>query len=458
MFSIISMPFLRLFLGRTAALLYLTISYAYAFQLQGIVYKTTVHPKSTIQSKKEYANRDTLQYTLSSYKTSTASPSSICFSNLNFNRLNQQERKFCFSLNFHSNSASSSYNAYSCLDQNTVQEKKRINGRNNFLSLNPYNINNNVNFRIKRSEIKRNGVTKGNNENMGSENSFNMTEFLSSNKKKIDNLKGKIVVIKYGGHAMENDELKSDFASDVAQLMKLGIKPVVVHGGGPQIAAMLKRLNVESTFVEGLRVTDAKTLEVAEMVLSGLINKDIASRICLNGVRSIGINGKDDNTLIGSKVSRLVDGEQVSLGYVGEPKNVNTKLIEDLLEKDIVPVIAPIGISDDGLNDTLNINADTAAGCIAGALKADQLLLLTDVPGVLSKEKELYSTLNLQKIEELKADGTVYGGMIPKLEMAIYALQKGVTGGSVILDGRVSHAVIKQLLSDSAVGTFVSVI
>ena len=272
------------------------------------------------------------------------------------------------------------------------------------------------------------------------------------------------VVIKYGGHAMGESEVAKLFAADVVLLKLMGVHPVVVHGGGPQISAMLDRAGVKSAFVDGLRVTDAATMQIAEMVLSGSINKEIANWITLAGqqadVRGVGLSGKDARLLTverarrtkrdpDSNIERIVD-----LGFVGEPKHVDPKLIEALIyaESDYVPVIAPIGVSAEG--ETYNLNADTVAGAIAGALNAKRMLLLTDVVGVLDKGGELIRELTVKAARGLIKDGTATGGMIPKLETAIHAVESGVEA-VVILDGRKPHAMLVELFTEHGAGTLV---
>lgn len=260
---------------------------------------------------------------------------------------------------------------------------------------------------------------------------------------------GSIVVIKYGGHAMENEELKDMFFDDIAELYtEAGIIPVIVHGGGPQIAKMLKTLNVESKFINGLRVTDPATMEVAQMVLCGLINKDLVRRVCLKpGVKgALGLSGLD---------SKLIQATQKdpSLGLVGEPSAVNAEVIVNILQTGLIPIIAPVGSNVDG-SGSLNINADTSAGFIAQALKADKFLLLTDIAGVLDKNKQLIEKLPISSFESLVSDGTLSGGMIPKVENAVLAVRAGVKSVA-IMDGRVKHSVLRALAGEK-VGTIVS--
>jgi len=272
------------------------------------------------------------------------------------------------------------------------------------------------------------------------------------------------VVIKYGGHAMGEAEVAKLFAADVVLLKLMGVHPVVVHGGGPQISAMLDRAGVKSAFVDGLRVTDAATMEIAEMVLSGSINKEIANWITMAGetadVRGVGLSGKDARLLTVEKATRTKKDPDssieriVDLGYVGEPKVVDPKLIEALIyaDSDYVPVIAPIGVSAEG--ETYNLNADTVAGAVAGSLKAKRMLLLTDVEGVKDKDGQLIEELSVAQARALIADGTASGGMIPKLENAIHAVESGVEA-VVILDGRRPHAMLVELFTEHGAGTLV---
>lgn len=268
-----------------------------------------------------------------------------------------------------------------------------------------------------------------------------------------------IVVIKYGGHAMGEEEVARLFAADAVLLKLLGLHPVVVHGGGPQISRMLDKAGVKSEFIDGLRVTDAATMEVAEMVLSGAINKEIANWITLAGreadVRGVGLSGKDARLITVTKARRMKDGQPLDLGFVGEPQKVDPKLIEALIhaEQDYVPVIAPIGVSDTG--ETYNVNADTVAGAVAGALKAKRMLLLTDVKGVLDKNGELIREMTVAQAFDAIRTGVATGGMIPKLETAIAAIDGGVEA-VVILDGRRPHAMLTELFSPHGAGTLIS--
>ena len=272
------------------------------------------------------------------------------------------------------------------------------------------------------------------------------------------------VVIKYGGHAMGEEEVARLFAADAVLLKLLGVHPVVVHGGGPQISAMLERAGVKSTFIDGLRVTDAPTMEVAEMVLSGAINKEIANWITLAGreadVRGVGLSGKDARLITVEKASRTKKDpgshieEVIDLGFVGEPTHIDPQILQALIhaEHDYVPVVAPIGVAEDG--QTYNINADTVAGALAGALNAKRMLLLTDVAGVLDKNGELIRQLTVAEARNAIAKGVATGGMIPKLETAIAAVEAGVEA-VVILDGRRPHAMLVELFSEHGAGTLI---
>ena len=273
------------------------------------------------------------------------------------------------------------------------------------------------------------------------------------------------VVIKYGGHAMGQEDVAKVFAADAVLLKLLGVHPVVVHGGGPQISRMLERAGVKSTFIDGLRVTDEATMEVAEMVLSGAINKEIANWITLAGaeadVRGVGLSGKDARMITAEKVTRTKRDpdsnieQVVDLGFVGEPTKVDPHIIQALLssETDYIPVIAPIGVSEAG--QTFNINADTVAGALAGALKAKRMLMLTDIAGVLDANGQLIRQMTIKEARALIDSGVASGGMIPKLENAIHAVESGVEA-VVILDGRRPHAMLVELFSQYGAGTLIS--
>lgn len=267
-----------------------------------------------------------------------------------------------------------------------------------------------------------------------------------------------IIVVKYGGHAMGDKAAAEDFAEDITLLELAGVKPIVVHGGGPQIGKMLDKLGIKSEFQAGLRVTDQATVEIVEMVLAGSINKQIVSWIGAEGGKAIGLCGKDGNMVIAEKARRTMRDpdsmieKEVDLGFVGEPKTVNRAILDAVLSAELIPVLAPVATGEDGA--TYNVNADTFAGAIAGAMGAKRLLLLTDVPGVLDKNKQLIPELTVEECRRLIADGTVTGGMIPKIETCIYAIERGVEA-VVIMDGKVSHAVLLELLTDHGAGTMI---
>jgi acetylglutamate kinase len=268
-----------------------------------------------------------------------------------------------------------------------------------------------------------------------------------------------VVVIKYGGHAMGDRAAAEDFAEDVVLLELQGVKPIIVHGGGPQIGKMLDKLGIKSEFQGGLRVTDKATVEIVEMVLAGSINKQIVGWISAEGGKAIGLCGKDGGMVTAKKLSRTVrDPEsmiekELDLGFVGDPHKVDRSVLDAVLKAELIPVLAPVAIGEDG--ETYNVNADTFAGAIAGAMKAKRLLLLTDVPGVLDKDKKLIPELTVDQCRKLIADGTATGGMIPKIETCIYAIEQGVEG-VVILDGKVPHAVLLELLTEHGAGTLIT--
>lgn len=270
---------------------------------------------------------------------------------------------------------------------------------------------------------------------------------------------GKIVVVKYGGNAMESEELKNCFAQSIVLLKAVGLNPVVVHGGGPQIGEMLDRLNIESRFVQGMRVTDANTMDVVQMVLGGLVNKEIVSLINKNGGRAIGITGKDGQLIQAKRLTvtqqapEMTATEIVDIGHVGEVEKVNTDVISMLQGSDFIPVVAPIGVDEEGAS--YNINADLVAGHLAEALSAEKLLLLTNTAGILNSGGELMTSLEAEQVERLIADGTIYGGMLPKIQCALSAVKNGVETAHII-DGRVPHAVLLELLTDRGVGTLIT--
>ncbi len=269
---------------------------------------------------------------------------------------------------------------------------------------------------------------------------------------------GETLVIKYGGHAMGEPELARLFARDVVLLRQVGINPIVVHGGGPQIGAMLERLKIKSEFIQGLRVTDQATVEVVEMVLSGSINKEIVSAINAAGGTAVGISGKDGNLILADKARKtLRDPDSnieriLDLGLVGEPREITPDILDAFEDASIIPVIAPIGVGPDG--ETLNINADTVAGAIAGAVGARRMLMLTDVTGVLDKDGKLIADLTVSQARRMIKEGTISGGMIPKVETCIDAVEKGVDG-AVIVDGRAPHAILLEIFTEAGAGTLI---
>lgn len=268
----------------------------------------------------------------------------------------------------------------------------------------------------------------------------------------------KVIVIKFGGHAMGKKEYIKSFAQDISLLQQVGILPVVVHGGGPQIGDMLEKLKIQSSFIDGLRVTDEATIDVVEMVLCGVINKNIVSAISNEGANAVGISGKDGN-LISAKRLSIIDKNSdsnleniVDLGFVGEPSKINTDVVNALINQKMIPVIAPIGIGENGL--TYNINADTAAGAIASAMKATRLIMLSDIEGVLGNDNKVISELTINKCEDLISKNIVSGGMIPKIKTCLKTVEKGVEA-AVIMDGRRKHALLIELFTESGIGTLI---
>jgi acetylglutamate kinase len=273
----------------------------------------------------------------------------------------------------------------------------------------------------------------------------------------IQRFSGKTVVVKYGGNAMTDPELESSFARDIVLLKTVGINPVVVHGGGPQVDNLLKQLGRESDRIDGMRVTDAPTMEVVEMVLGGSVNKSIVNLINKHGGRAIGLTGKDGNLIRAKKlmIDKVTDKgtERIDLGLVGEVAGVKTDVIDMFLHSDFIPVIAPLGVDEEG--NTYNINADLVAGKVAEALSAEKLILLTNITGVLGANKELLTGLNTHDVDELIATGVIYGGMIPKVTCALDAVKGGVVSAHIV-DGRVPHASLLEIFTDHGVGTLIS--
>jgi len=278
----------------------------------------------------------------------------------------------------------------------------------------------------------------------------------------IQRFSGATVVIKYGGNAMENDELKNSFARDVVMLKQVGLNPVIVHGGGPQIGSLLERLDKESKFVQGMRVTDQETMDVVQMVLGGLVNKDIVNLIQHNGGQAIGLTGKDGRLIKARKMRlkaqdennpALQTSEIVDIGHVGEVQGIDTTIIDLIAGSDFIPVIAPIGVDDNGVS--YNINADLVAGKMAEVLRAEKLILLTNVAGLKDKQGKVLTGLSAERVDELIKDGTIHGGMLPKIGCALEAVKNGVHTAHII-DGRVSHAVLLEILTDQGIGTLIS--
>ena len=287
----------------------------------------------------------------------------------------------------------------------------------------------------------------------------NVAQVLTEALPYIQRFTDKTIVIKYGGNAMVDEALKRNFAQDIVMMKLVGMNPVVVHGGGPQIGKVLEELNIESRFVDGMRITDSKTMDVVQMVLGGLVNQDIVSLINQNGGQAVGLTGKDAALIKAKKMlierasPDLKAPEILDIGHVGEVVNVNQHIIDVCVSSDIIPVIAPIGYGDD--NETYNINADLVAGKISEALNAEKLILLTNVPGLEDKEGNLLTGLSAEDVDKLIEDGTITGGMLPKIQCALSAVKNGVSTAQII-DGRIPHAVLLELLTDEGIGTLIS--
>lgn len=275
----------------------------------------------------------------------------------------------------------------------------------------------------------------------------------------IQRFAGKTIVVKYGGNAMTEEHLKNGFARDIVLMKLVGMNPVVVHGGGPQIGSLLERVGKESEFIGGMRVTDTETMDIVEMVLGGMVNKEIVNLIHQHGGNAVGLTGKDGNLICAKKLEMTQFNEDmdapeiIDLGHVGEVGRVNTKVLDMLISDDFIPVIAPVGVDRDG--HSYNINADLVAGKVAEALQAEKLMLLTNTAGLLDKEGELLTGLNADSVDALIKDGTIYGGMLPKIQCALDAVQNGVKS-SHIIDGRVEHAVMLEVFTDEGVGTLIT--
>lgn len=287
---------------------------------------------------------------------------------------------------------------------------------------------------------------------------LNVAQVLTEALPYIQRFAGKTVVVKYGGNAMTDPELENSFARDIVLLKTVGLNPIVVHGGGPQIGDLLTKIGKQSEFIDGMRVTDAETMDVVEMVLGGLVNKSIVNLINKNGGRAMGLTGKDGNLIRAKKMyleKTQADGtvQQVDIGQVGEVAGIKTDVLEMFMASDFIPVIAPVGVGDAG--ESYNINADLVAGKVAEALKAEKLILLTNITGVLDKNKNILTGLSTQDVDDLIADGTIYGGMIPKISCALDAVKGGVISAHII-DGRVPHAALLEIFTDEGIGTLIT--
>jgi acetylglutamate kinase len=290
------------------------------------------------------------------------------------------------------------------------------------------------------------------------ESALNIAQVLTEALPYIQRFHGKTIVVKYGGNAMTDPELENSFARDIVLLKTVGLNPIVVHGGGPQIGELLTRIGKESKFIDGMRVTDGETMDVVEMVLGGLVNKSIVNLINQNGGRAVGLTGKDGNLIRAKKMflSKTDDNGKtvkVDIGQVGEVAGIKADVVEMVIASDFIPVIAPVGVGDEG--ESYNINADLVAGKVAEALKAEKLILLTNIPGVMDKNKNVLTGLSTQDIDDLIADGTIYGGMLPKIACALDAVKGGVVSAHII-DGRVPHATLLEVFTDEGMGTLIT--
>jgi acetylglutamate kinase len=295
--------------------------------------------------------------------------------------------------------------------------------------------------------------------NLNKEQAQNVASVLAEALPYIQRFSGKTIVVKYGGNAMIDEKLKEGFARDIVLMKLVGMNPIVVHGGGPQIGNLLSRIGKQSEFVQGMRVTDTETMDIVEMVLGGQVNKEIVNLIHQHGGNAVGLTGKDGNLICATKLEMLRDApefdvpEIIDLGHVGEVDKINTKVLDMLIQGDFIPVIAPVGVGIDG--HSYNINADLVAGKVAEAMQAEKLILLTNTAGLLDKQGQLLTGLNAESVARLVADGTIYGGMLPKIQCALDAVANGVHS-SHIIDGRVEHAVMLEVFTDEGVGTLIS--
>lgn len=295
--------------------------------------------------------------------------------------------------------------------------------------------------------------------NLNKQQAQNIASVLAEALPYIQRFDGKTIVVKYGGNAMTEKALKNGFARDIVLMKLVGMNPVVVHGGGPQIGNLLERVGKESEFIQGMRVTDTETMDIVEMVLGGSVNKEIVNLIHQHGGNAVGLTGKDGDLIRAKKLEMTAFNEAlnapelIDLGHVGEVSRINTKVLDMLISDDFIPVIAPVGVGEDG--HSYNINADLVAGKVAEALQAEKLILLTNIPGLLNKDGELLTGLNAERVDELIEDGTIYGGMLPKIQCALDAVQNGVKSAHII-DGRVEHAVMLEVFTDEGVGTLIT--
>ncbi|MDF1643315.1 MAG: acetylglutamate kinase [Pseudomonadales bacterium] len=290
------------------------------------------------------------------------------------------------------------------------------------------------------------------------ESAMNVAQVLTEALPYIQRFIGKTIVVKFGGNAMTDENLKNSFARDIVLMKLVGMNPIVVHGGGPQIGSLLEKLGIETRFVNGMRVTNSETMDVVEMVLGGTVNKQIVSNINSNGGKAIGLTGKDGDLIRAKKLEvvqqtpEMLSPEIIDIGHVGEVEQVNSEVLEMLISSDFIPVIAPLGVGIDGRS--YNINADLVAGKVAEILKAEKLMLLTNVAGLEDKDGDVMTGLSAQQVESLIEDGTIYGGMLPKIDCALKAVQAGVRSAHII-DGRVAHAVLLEIFTDEGVGTLI---
>ncbi len=295
--------------------------------------------------------------------------------------------------------------------------------------------------------------------NLNKKQAQNIASVLAEALPYIQRFAGKTIVVKYGGNAMTEEKLKNGFARDIVLMKLVGMNPVVVHGGGPQIGSVLDKVGKQSEFIQGMRVTDSETMDIVEMVLGGLVNKEIVNLIHQHGGNAIGLTGKDGGLIQAKKLKMSAFNEDlnapeiIDLGHVGEVTKINTKVLDMLVKDDFIPVIAPVGVDENG--QSYNINADFVAGKVAEALNAEKLMLLTNIPGLLNKEGELLTGLNSAKVAGLIKDGTIYGGMLPKIQCALEAVENGVKSAHII-DGRVEHAVMLEVFTDEGVGTLIT--